>query len=200
MTKIEFLNRLKDKLKGLPDSEITERLNFYGEMIDDKIEDGILEEKAVGEVGDIDEIVAQVLDEVSIFELAKQKIKTKMHLKSWEIVLLCVGSLIWFPILISAIIVAFSLYLSAWAVIVSLWAVFGSFVATSILGLPVGVIYFAIGNVDSALFVLSACFVLAGLAIFLFFACKVTTKYTAILTKKISLCIKNLLIKKENAQ
>ena len=75
MTKTEFLNRLKDKLKGLPDSEITERLNFYGEMIDDKIEDGILEEKAVGEVGDIDEIVAKVLDEISIFELAKQKIK-----------------------------------------------------------------------------------------------------------------------------
>ena len=200
MTKLEFLIRLKDRLNGLPENEKEERVNFYAEIIDDKIEDGLLEEKAVEEVGKIDDIVAQILADYSIIQLATQKIKRNRRLKSSEIVLLSVGSIVWLPLLISAIAVAFSLYASVWAILVSLWAVFGSFVATSIASLPFGIVYFVLGNLPVGLFIISASSVLAGLSIFTFFACKYLTALTLLVTKKVLTKIKSSLLKKECAQ
>ena len=39
MHKQEFLNALRSRLKGLPREDVEERLAFWGEMIDDRIED-----------------------------------------------------------------------------------------------------------------------------------------------------------------
>ena len=47
MNKTEFLNELKDGLSGLPREDVEERLSFYGEMIDDRVEEGMTEEEAV---------------------------------------------------------------------------------------------------------------------------------------------------------
>lgn len=44
MTKREFTVRLGSMLSGLPKRDIDERISFYCEMIDDKIEDGMSEE------------------------------------------------------------------------------------------------------------------------------------------------------------
>ena len=44
MNKIGFILELKDKLSALPKSEVEERLSFYCEMIEDRIEDGLSEE------------------------------------------------------------------------------------------------------------------------------------------------------------
>ena len=51
MTKWEFIAALGARLSGLPKNDIDERLNFYGEMIDDRIEEGLGEADAVSEVG-----------------------------------------------------------------------------------------------------------------------------------------------------
>ena len=58
MTKIEFLLALSERLSGLPKEEKLERLNFYSEMIEDRIEEGLSEEEAVAAVGTIDELIA----------------------------------------------------------------------------------------------------------------------------------------------
>ena len=47
MRKQEFLSALKRSMKGLPKSEIDERISFYSEMIDDRVEEGFSEEEAV---------------------------------------------------------------------------------------------------------------------------------------------------------
>ena len=47
MNKEEFLSELRTKLSGLPQEDIEERISFYSEMIDDRMEDGISEEEAV---------------------------------------------------------------------------------------------------------------------------------------------------------
>ena len=39
MTKQEFLAELRRGLSGLPQNDIEERLNFYSEMIDDRMEE-----------------------------------------------------------------------------------------------------------------------------------------------------------------
>ena len=38
MTKQKFLARLREGLRGLPEADIEERLTFYGEMLDDRME------------------------------------------------------------------------------------------------------------------------------------------------------------------
>ena len=63
MKKKEFLSALSRGLSRLPRGEREERVNFYREMIDDRIEEGIPEEEAVAGVGTVDGIVAQVLAE-----------------------------------------------------------------------------------------------------------------------------------------
>lgn len=57
MNKQEFLMRLREGLSGLPENDIEERLIFYSEMIDDRKEEGLSEEEAVREIGNIDEII-----------------------------------------------------------------------------------------------------------------------------------------------
>ena len=47
MKKKEFLDALSRGLSPLPKRERDERVNFYREMIDDRIEEGIPEEEAV---------------------------------------------------------------------------------------------------------------------------------------------------------
>ena len=51
MNKQEFLSGLRKGLCGLPQDDIEERLSFYGEMIDGRIEEGLSEEEAVSEIG-----------------------------------------------------------------------------------------------------------------------------------------------------
>ena len=47
MGKQEFLAQLRKGLQGLPQEDIEERLTFYSEMIDDRMEEGLSEEEAV---------------------------------------------------------------------------------------------------------------------------------------------------------
>lgn len=199
MTKNEFLNQLEDALKYLPQSEIEERISFYSEMIDDKIEEGILEEEAVASIGTVEEIVSQIVEEFPLAKIVKQKITNKKKLKAWEIVLLALGSPIWLSLLVSFFAVFFSLYVSVWAVIISLWAVFVSLVASGIGGVIGGLILVFTQNTLTGVWMLGASLVLAGLSILCFYGCKIATKYLIILTKKTVLWIKKLLLGKDEA-
>ena len=60
MNKHEFFEQLGRGLSGLPQEDIDERLTFHGEMIDDRVEDGLTEEEAVAEIGSPDEIASQI--------------------------------------------------------------------------------------------------------------------------------------------
>ena len=62
MNKQKFLAELKKSLSALGRNDIEDRLAFYGEMIDDRIEEGFSESEAVLAVGSADEIAAQILE------------------------------------------------------------------------------------------------------------------------------------------
>ena len=199
MSKQEFLMQLRKGLSGLPKDDIDERLTFYSEMIDDRMEDGIPEENAVSEIGNVDEIISQIIADIPLGKLVKEKITPKKKMKAWEIVLLVLGSPVWLSLLIAAFAVIFSLYVVLWSVIISLWAVFACFVACGLAGIAAG-IYFAIGgNKLTGIAVLGAGIVCAGLSVFMFFVCKAATKGILKLTKKLAIWIKNCFIKKEEA-
>ena len=199
MSKQEFLQQLCKGLSGLPQTDIEERLIFYGEIIDDRIEEGLSEEDAVSAVGSVDEIVAQVVAEIPLARIAKERIRPKRRLNVGEIVLLVLGSPIWISLGIAAVAVILSLYISLWAVIISLWAVFGALTVYSYSSIVAVIAYACNSNIFSAIAMLSSGLVCAGLSIFMFYGCNVVTKGILILTKKIAVWIKNCFIKKGEA-
>ncbi len=199
MTKLEFIEQMRKGLSGLPQNDIEERLAFYSEMIDDRMEEGLLEEEAVSAVGVVDEIVAQIISEIPLVKIAKERIRPKRSLSAWEIVLLVLGSPIWLSLGIAAVAVILSLYISLWAVIISLWAVFASLVGYSFGTVVAGIIFALRGNMLTGIATIGTGMLCAGLTIFMFFGCKAATKGILLLTKKIALGIKNCFIKKEEA-
>jgi len=200
MNKQDFLARLREGLSGLPQDDLKERLTFYDEMIDDRMEDGLSEEAALAEIGPVEEVVSQIVAEIPFTKLVKEKMKPKQRLQAWEIVLLILGFPVWFPLLIAFFAIFLSVYIVIWTVIISLWAVEVSFIAGSLGGIAGGVLSIFKGNGLKGLIMISAGIVLAGLAIFLFFGCRAATKGAVILTKKIALGIKVLFIGKESAR
>ena len=61
-------------LKGRSEADINKSVDFYEEMIEDRIEDGIPEEEAVSALGSIDEIKGKILEEIPIAKIVKEKI------------------------------------------------------------------------------------------------------------------------------
>ncbi len=199
MRKQKFLAQLRKGLSGLPQEDIEERLTFYSEMIDDRMEEGLTEEKAIAAVGSVDEIISQIVADIPFTKIAKERIKSKRRLSAGEIVLLVLGSPIWLSLLIAAFAIILSLYISLWAVIISLWTVFGSLVGCAFGSVIAGIVFACSDNVLSGITILVAGIICTGLSIFMFYGCKAATKGILILTKKFLVWIKNCFIKKEEA-
>lgn len=189
MTKQEFLKVLRKCLSGLPKDEIEQQVNYYSEMIDDRMEEGLSEEEAVNQISDLEEIVDQT-------SAAPKKKKT---LKASEIVLLAVGSIVWFPLLIAAAAVAISLYAAWWSVVVSLWAAFGALVGVAIGGIAGGITLICTGAPAGGIALIAAGLVCAGLSVFAFLGCKALTIGTVKLTGTFFVWLKNRRKKKEEA-
>ena len=185
MNKKEFLVRLQKGLSRLPAKEREERLTFYSEGIDDRIEEGLFEEDAVAALGCVDEIVAQALEEgAALKEEKTEKCKKK---KAWGITLVVLGSPLWLSLLIAAIVVVISIYaavwggfvVSFWSVIVSFWAVFISLVAGIVGGAVGGIFFICTGRVLTGFAFIAAALVCVGLTIFAFYWCKALQGYTS---------------------
>lgn len=199
MNKQEFLSGLRNGLSGLPQEDIEERLTFYDEMLEDRMEEGLSEEEAVAAAGSVDDIVAQTVADIPLTRLAKERLLPKRGRAAWELALLLIGSPIWLSLALAAAAVVLAVYASLWAVIISLWAVFASLAAAAAASVPVYVVFIAGGSSASAFAMLSAGIVCAGLAIFMFFGSKEASKGIVALTRRITLWIKNRFIKKEAA-
>ena len=200
MNKTEFLLALEEQLSALPWDEVSDHWDYYSEMIDDRMEEGLTEEEAVAELGTVEEIAAQILSDIPLTRLVKEKIRPKRRLRALEIVLLVLGSPIWLSLLISAFTVVLSLYVSLWAVVISLWAVFVSLIACALAGIAAGIVFASTGSAPAGVAVIGAGIFCAGLSIFLFFGCKEATKATALLAKKTVLGLKRCFLRKEDVQ
>lgn len=196
MNKLEFKNILNKKLSSFPKKEVDERINFYLEIIDEYIEDGMSEEEAIKMIASTDEIVNEIVSDIPLVKIATEKIKIKRKLSGLEITLLIVGFPIWFSLLAAFIAFVIALYASLWSVVVSMWACFASLAATSVASVLLAIFYFITGQTSLAFGLISSMFVLLGLSILFYLLCKLLTKYTIIFAKKIVFSIKMLFIKK----
>ncbi len=165
MNKQEFLNDLSEKLQGVPKEDREKSLEYYSEMIDDRIEDGLTQEQAVKAMGGVSEIADRIISDMPVEKLLKTKVTPQRKLSAFEIVLLTIGFPIWFSIGISLIAVAFTLYLVLWVLILCIYIIALSFAVSGIAAIIALFMSLFNGQVLSGMFIFGCGMVLLGLAI-----------------------------------
>lgn len=184
MNKSEFLNILEKRLNAIPKEYRTEILEYWHEIILDKMEEGILEENVVSEL-DINQIVQESLMDIPLKKIIKERAK-----RSGWLAFIISTFYIWIPLLAAL----FAIYISLWSVVVS----FG----TSAIGCGGLGIMLLIKSVLNGFSVSGAYGILCvglgifslGVGILLGILTIKATKFMCYLTKKIFLKIKLLFI------
>ena len=195
MRKEEFLNELRKKLAGLPKDDVDSRVEFYSEMIDDRIEEGKSEQEAIAEIGNVDDIVNDIAKDTPFVKLVKEKVKPKRALQTWEIVLLVLGFPLWFPLAVTGLSLCLVGYFLIWVFDLVACAVELALGASGIGGL---VVFFASlanpGNTN--MMALGIGLIGFGGAFIFYWVCVAMTKGTFRLSMKITNKIKAAFIRK----
>ncbi len=176
MTKQEFLQDLRRALTGFPQEDVERSIEFYGEMLEDSIEEGKSEEEAVAALGPIEDIRKQILSEIPMGKLVGAKFKPKQALRGWEITLLVLGFPVWFPLLLAAVVVAFTVYALVWVGVAVFYIVDLALVASGVACVLALVPLCISGNVMTGVMGMGVGLVAIGLGIFFFFLCNTFLK------------------------
>jgi uncharacterized membrane protein len=193
---------LNEKLSCMPKKEIEERLTFYSEIIDDRMEEGLSEEEAVAAIGDTDEIAKGIMAESSQVKPEndpKPEEKTKRRLSGLEITLLVLGIPVWIPLISAAFVISLSLYVFAWAILISLWACFGVLAIGSPCLLVLGIVQIISSQRITGIALIGAALACAGITVFAFYGCLALSKLVIRLTVWSFKRIARLFSKKEVA-
>ena len=117
MTRNQFLEGLRQELKGLPRQEIEQTIHYYSEIIADRMEEGTTEEQAVAKMEPMHVVARRVLSDFKGGAAPRRK------LSGFLIAMLILGFPLWFPLLITGaalMVVALTL---VWVLVLTLWAV-----------------------------------------------------------------------------
>ncbi len=194
MKKHEFLKALSEELSSLPDPDREESLAFYSEMLDERMEAGEEEDAAVAALGTPKEVARNTLLDAPFAKLLKQKYKQKRRFRTWEIVLLAIGSPIWVSLLavvLSLVLTAYVLILSGLVTVYALYA--------SLLGLALGFFFSGgreclFGMATTGLLYFGCGFFSLGLFATGALVCKKATQFFISVTRALTRALKLLLI------
>jgi len=183
MNKQQFLAAIEKQLSDMEPGEREASLAYYEEMLSDRMEEGMTEEQAVADMGDVDEITAAILAEPNIVQVIKEKITPKRSLRAWEIVLIVLGSPLWISLLAAAAAVVLALAITALSLYLVLWVLVGCIYIVS-LSLAICAVAGIVGTVSSllmeqpysALMCGGGGLLCGGLAILTFLAANLTAK------------------------
>lgn len=186
VNKMQFLRAVREKTVHLPPSEVNHLLEYYNEMIDEAMEEGMSEEEATAHLGTWEEICAQI-EEFRTSEpqptepikeepakepknpIPEKKPKKRISLPMWAVVLLILTSPIWGAIVLSLGITVFavvaSLVVIGGALVISLFAVVLSLAVVGVVGIPAAFVLLVTSSLAPFLLTLGGGLVCAGLAI-----------------------------------
>lgn len=185
MTKQEFLTNLQSSISVLPKEDVVKYIEYYSEMIDDRIEEGVLEEDAVNAIGSYNIIAEQILKDNGIFSPINEKQEKSKKSNALNLTLIAIGSPLWVVLMVVALAVAITVIVSAYAVIISLWACAVAFSVSAVCGVIVGIITMVAHDFYLGITLLGADIALSGVAILFFIGCKYLTKCVIYLTNKL---------------
>ena len=189
MRKQEFLDKLRGRLWAMPEADKQGSVDYYAEMIDDRMEDGLSEEEAVAAIGDLDEIVKQILNETprppQVVESTQKQNKVKNKVAPWMIVLLVLGAPLWIPLVAGVGSSVLGVYVSLWSVVIALYATAFA-LAVSAIGLLVAAFSLLwIRRFGKGAVMVGGALICAGLAILIFLLSNLAAKGLVALTKLI---------------
>lgn len=122
MTKLEFINALGFALSELPQEEIRTILDYYVEIIDDRMEDGMTEAEAIESLGPIPDLAQKILSEQEprvVSPTPEEPIRRRLPI--WAIVLLVLGCPLWLGLGAGLLGAGIGIYVAIWAVLGSLF-------------------------------------------------------------------------------
>ena len=198
MTKVEFLYELDARLAPLGEADRQKSLEYYSEMIDDRIEDGLSEKAAVAALGSIDEIYKEIISDIPLHRIIGAKLKpSRLNGKSvWTWILIVFGFLVFgLPIIAAAFATVVSIYASILVVVVSLWAVPISLLALGAAGVVLFFPFLFMGIPFKAIFMLGAGIFSLGLVYPFFYIAKWSTKGAIVISKGLFTLIKKCIVR-----
>ena len=108
MNRKAFLRELKGRIAALPEAERDQKLAYYAEMIDDRVEAGMAEEEAVAALGTMEEIAAEAL------QGAPQMRASGRRPGAWSLLIGALGSPLWVPLVAAGLLLALVGYGLLW--------------------------------------------------------------------------------------
>lgn len=199
MTKNEFLTVLGSRLSGLPEADKARSLDYYSEMIDDRMDDGLSEEEAVEAIGTMDEIVREILTDVPLTKIVKGRVLPKRSMKVWEIALIVLGAPLWLSVALAAVALVLSAYAALWSVVLTAYAGTLALGVGSLAGVVGTVLLAARGELAGGLLLLGGGLICAGLTVLAFYVSGIIANIVVIIGKLMILGVKRLFMGKEAA-
>ena len=135
MTTKEFLRILNREIEVLPAPEVQRAIIYYRELIEDRMEEGMSENEAVGSMEDISLIAQQILAEHEDI-LKDTHDETKQHNRKeswqhfdggWRKAVIIGTSPLWLSVLAALLCFVFSIYILIWCIIFALYALVALF-------------------------------------------------------------------------
>ena len=200
MNKAEFLKQLTVGIAGLPRDDMAHWTEYYTEMLEDRMEDGMSEEQATAALGEPAQIARQILAQTPLVKLIKNKVKPKRKLLVWEIILIALGSPVWLSLAISVAAVFFSFFVALWAGLAGIWAG-GLAIAACV---PASVLLFVfelcVGATAQGFLLLGGGIAAAGLSVLWYALSLCLTKLLWRLNKWFLLFVKSLFVERRAQQ
>ena len=197
MTRDEFLRALDAALGQLPEQERRKQRDFYCEMIDDMMEDGMSEASAVEKLGDPRSAAEKVLQDTPLPTLVRSRVRPSGGWTAATIVLLILGSPIWMALLIAFFAVVLSAYVVIWTLIITLFGVVAAIGAAG-LGAVVLLVWLVPGGLAAGLMIAGCGIALLGLAVFAFVGAVYAAKGLVKVTGALARWIRSLFIRRES--
>lgn len=197
MKKNEFLADLRRRLDGLSDAEIRRSLDFYSEMIDERMDDGLSEDVAVSRIGTPAEVAEIILTDVPLSTLVYARVRSTRSVSPWLVILLILGSPIWLSLAVAAAAVVISLLAALWSVVISLFAATFAVGITGVALIPGSLVPVFLGNFYLVFLYLGAGLLLSGLSVFMFLGCVQLARGACAVCVGVLKLIKRCFIRKE---
>lgn len=197
MRKEEYLDRIRQLLQSLPQEDLERSLAFYAESIEDRMEDGMSEEEAVASMESPEDAANAILMDQSLPTLVKVRVRNRRKISALEIILLVLGFPLWFPLLLTFLILGFTFILLAWVLVLVPASVCLALALSAIAMLFGGALSITKIALPALLMAPGAALILAGLAILAGFLVLGTVKLAAKFSKGLVRGLKALLIRKE---
>ncbi len=177
MTKNEFTKVLKSRISHLPKAERKKILQYYYEMISERMEDGMSEAEAIDALGNLDELFSE-------YAPVPKEPKKSVKLRAWHIIMLIIGAPLWISLVVVILCLVMVFYIVIWVLVIAFYAIFLALAASGFALIMASFWALFVGGVPYFFAFFGAGIFLSGLAILWLLACNAFAKAMAKVTGK----------------